>query len=71
MEKSIYQLAVEQMQPEEICHHESDLYLKVTPISRKLVDDYPHRGNVTMFHSNGEMWFEVPFMYDPFWSRKI
>ena len=70
MEKSIYQMALERMQPEEIDHHESDLYLKVTPISRELIALYPYKRNVRTFGSEGAAWFDIPFAHDPFWSKR-
>jgi hypothetical protein len=53
-------------------NHRSDLYAKVTPESRVLVDAYEHRKNVTVFVSqvDGEPWYDIPFAFDPFWERK-
>lgn len=55
----------------EISHHESDLYVKVTPESRAIVEDYEFRCNVTAFRSrvDGELWYDVPFAFDPFWIK--
>lgn len=42
--------------------HESDLYFLVTPETQEIVDNYEFRTSVTTFRSEGEMWFEAPFM---------
>lgn len=53
-------------------HHESDLYAKVTPESRGIINDYKFKCNVTTFYSqiDHELWFEIPFEFDPFWDNK-
>lgn len=54
--------------------HESDLYVKVTPESQEIVDNYVFKDNVKKFKSEkepvGEMWFDIPFAYAPFWDKK-
>ena len=55
-------------------NHESDLYVKVTPESQKIVNDYEFKSNVTKFHSQIEgegMYFDIPFAFDPFWDKKL
>lgn len=71
MDKSIHQKAVEQMQPNEIDNHQSDLYLKVTDVSKKLVDEYKFKNNVKTFRSGIVhcQWYDIPFAYDPFWAK--
>lgn len=67
---NIYERAVESMPQNEIDHHYSDLYLKVTPISKKLVDEYEWRGNVTVFRDQieGKLWYEIPFAFTPYYE---
>lgn len=62
---SILELAMQQMPPEEIDHWQSDLYLKKTPVSDKLVADYEWKNQVTVFRDNidNELWYEIPFAY--------
>ena len=69
--KSIYAQAVKLMAQNEIDHHASDLYLKVTPISRELVDQYEWRQNVTTFRDQieGKLWYEIPFAFTPYWEN--
>lgn len=53
--------------------HESDLYAKVTPDSKRILADYEHKSNVRQFQSqiDKEMWFDIPFAFDPFWANRI
>ena len=62
---NILELAQQQMKPEEIDHHQSDLYLKKTPISDKLIANYRWKNSVTTFRDNidNELWYEIPFAY--------
>ena len=68
---TIYQLAVSEMQPNEVSSHESDLYLKCTPVSENLVSNYEFKQNVQKFRSNidGSMWFDIPFANDLYWTQ--
>ena len=70
MESSIY----EEMKAVgiEIGHHESDLYAKVTPESERIVAGYRFRRQVNRFISNidNELWFDIPFAFNPFWENK-
>lgn len=62
---NIHELAAERMRPEEIDHHESDLYLKVTPVSQELVAQYDFKNLVTIFIDNIDhvLWYEIPFAW--------
>jgi hypothetical protein len=66
---TIYQLLKSAGQ--ELESHESDLYVKITDDSIKIVNNYKFRNNVTSFISkiDGEPWFDIPFAFDPFWER--
>lgn len=53
--------------------HESDLYAKVTPESRRILAEYglsPTVSMTTVFISqiDGERWYDLPFRFDPFWA---
>lgn len=57
-------------------NHETDLYVKVTPESRKIVERYGFRSNVTTFRNQrppnvGELWFDIPFAYIPEWEKRM
>ena len=53
-------------------NHESDMYAIVNDASRAIVGEYEYMGQVTQFRSevDGEMWFDIPFAFDPFWEKK-
>lgn len=55
-----------------IDNHESDLYAKVTPESKAIVDKYEHKSNVRAFlaEDGSGAWFDIPLAYDPFWEAK-
>ena len=68
--KQLCDLAHERMLPEEIAHHGcgnglDDLYLKVTPVSKELVDQYEFKCNVTTFvdQIDHTLWYDIPFAY--------
>ena len=70
---NIYERAVKKMKPEEIDHWQTDLYLKVTPVSQKLVEEYDYKNQVSIFESNlGDgLWYDIPFAYTPEWERRL
>jgi len=55
----------------EIDHHESDLYVPVTKETQAFLAQFPEM-SVTMFTSliDNKLWFDIPFMYEPFWPKK-
>lgn len=70
----IYEKTVERMKPEDIDHHESDLYLRVDQISKKIVKECPS-ACVSTFKSaheedKGVLWYDIAFAYTPFWQEK-
>lgn len=56
----------------EYSNHESDLYVPVNEITKKIVEEYQFRGNVSTFVSNidGKLWYDIPFAYLPYWDKK-
>ena len=52
------------MKEKDFDRHESDLYVRGTPISEKFLDTYPFKSQVTRFIDNieGVPWFEFPFV---------
>lgn len=58
--------------PEEISHWVNDLQCKVTPQTTALVEDYAFAHLITQFKSpiDGEMWYEIPFAYKPWWDTE-
>jgi hypothetical protein len=53
-------------------HHESDLYVPVNATTRKVLEAYEYRENVTVFASqiDGKLWYDIPFAYDPAWAAR-
>jgi len=58
-------------------HHESDLYFPVTPTSTAILAQYPAwKASATTFviqpeHADrGQLWYDVPFAYDPYWYEQ-
>lgn len=51
----------------DIDHHASDLYIRVTPESRKLIDRFQYSHMVTTFIDNIDhvRWYDLPFCCDP------
>lgn len=56
----------------EIDSHESDLYVPVNEVTKKLVENYEFSRNVTTFVSqiDNKSWYDVPFGYIPYWEEK-
>lgn len=73
--KTLLHLARELMKPEEIATYEStgsDLFLKVTPISQKLIEQYDFKENAKKFidNINHEPWYEIPFANTDWWESR-
>lgn len=67
----VYEIAAANMDPEHIDHHESDLYLQVNSASTIIVNALDNRALLSTFRSNiepRELWYELPFCYNPFWA---
>lgn len=64
---NIYFEALKVMPLSDIDHasFSSDLYLRVTPESRRLVSQYDFKNQVTTFKDNIEhdLWYEIPFAF--------
>lgn len=71
MNTDIYTAALQALPPEDIDHHETDLYLRVTEASKRLVSEYAYRQHVTTFKDNieGQLWYDIPFAYTPAWTE--
>ena len=73
--KKLLQNAKTLMKPEEICCYcesTSDLYLKVTDVSKALIEQYDFKENVTKFIDDidHELWYEIPFANTDWWERR-
>lgn len=63
--KELYDKIIKEVSPEYIDHYYSDLYVKVTPISTALIEQYENKFMVSKFVDNIEhkLWYEIPFGY--------
>jgi hypothetical protein len=55
----------------EIDNHESDMYVPNNETTRKIVEEYEYKCNVTTFKSaiDGTPWLDIPFSFDPWWDE--
>lgn len=69
---TIYKKALATIPEKDIAHHESDLYLRKTPETEKLIDEYKFKNNVSVFRDaiDHVLWYEVPFAYEPFFIER-
>lgn len=76
--KTLYQRLVEVMKPEDIDHHYSDLYVRKTKESKRIINEYFAEHGleiglfVSIFVSNMPprcLWYDIGFAYDPFWEE--
>jgi len=50
--------------------HESDLYVLDTPEARALLAKHGKQGSGFVSQIDRRRWLDVPFAYDPFWTKK-
>ena len=66
----IYDIAVKVLPKEDIDHHNSDLYLRKTPLSDELVNRLTTKVLLTTFRgTDGYIWYELPFCFTPYWEN--
>lgn len=81
MNETLYERLFKAIKLEDIDHHASDLYVRVTDESTRIVQEYADElydelgveFEFSTFHSNispHELWFDLPFEYTPYWYRK-
>lgn len=60
---NICEMAFQTMPKEDIAHWQSDLYLRVTPQSTALVNDFDFKHFVTTFIDQIDhvLWYDIPF----------
>lgn len=77
-EKSLYEALLSSGYPkEDIFNHESDMYVYVTPLTTRLVEEFwPDDGMRELFvkkfkdNVTGSHMYDVAFAYDPYWKDK-
>lgn len=67
----IYNMAVQNMNPKDIDHWCSDLYLRVNDVSKHLVNEYRFKNLVSTFidQIDGVLWYDIPFAFLPYYSN--
>jgi len=62
---NIYQEALKRIPENDIDHHASDLYLRKTPETEKLIQEYKYKNLVSTFVDNIDhvVWYDIPFAY--------
>lgn len=68
--QSLYEQTVN-IPDSDIDHWNSDLYLRKTPETETLIDGYEYKNQVTTFvdEIDGDVWYDIPFAYDPEWEH--
>lgn len=64
--------------PEEVDHHESDLYVFVNPLTTQIIEawcaakNYARHLYCPIFRDqiSGKLMYDCAFAFDPFWERK-
>jgi hypothetical protein len=70
-DKSLYQQVVEAEVEHD--HHESDLYVEDTEVSRAILSQFPVSRRFSSGFTDqvtGKPWIDIPFAYEPFWKEK-
>ena len=70
MAKSFYQTLKRLVPASYLDHHESDLYVRDTPIARLVIRQFGRESSGFTSKVDGQRWLDVPFAYEPFWNKK-
>ena len=70
MAKTFYQTLKGLMPASFLDHHESDLYVRDTPIARLVIRQFGRESSAFTSKVDGQRWLDVPFAYEPFWDKK-
>lgn len=64
----IYDAAKAILPEKDIDHHQSDLYIRITPESKKLIEKLQPKTLLSTFRDqiDGDFWYDLPFCYTPF-----
>ena len=69
----LYKALIDALPADQIDHHESDLYVKATDVSMKIVRDAGighHMYEMFRDQITGTLWIDLYFQYSPFWEEK-
>jgi hypothetical protein len=70
MAKSFYETIKGLVPASFIDHHESDLYVRDTPLVRAIVRQFGRESRGFTSDVDGQRWLDIPFAYEPFWEKK-
>jgi hypothetical protein len=56
--------------PDQLDHHESDLYVLDTPVARLVIRQFGRESTGFISQIDKKRWLDVPFAYEPFWEKK-
>lgn len=70
--EELWQAVSRELPEGDIDHWQSDLYVRLTHTSEKVIERFMPFGSdeYSLFKSGGSYWFEIPFGYIPYWSEK-
>ena len=66
----LYDIVKRELPADHIDHHESDLYVKCTPESRKIIQGSGIWHEVFIDQLTHSYWYDIPFCYSPFWAER-
>lgn len=71
--ENICELAMKLLPAEDIDHHATDLYIRKTPESTKLINKMKNKSLLSTFIDNIDhvVWYELPFCYSPAWEERL
>lgn len=70
MAKSLYETLKGLLPANYIDHHESDLYVRHTPLTVSIVRQFGANSSTFTSKVDGHRWLDIPFAYAPFWAKK-
>lgn len=65
---SLYTDLIEAGQP--VSNWQSDLYCPVNAVTRELLAKHQLKASTFTSNKDGQLWYDVPFMFDPYWDRR-
>lgn len=69
----IYGVVIKELDSKDIDHHASDLYVRKTPESTKIINRLSKKSLLSTFKSNidGDIWYDLPFCYTPYFNESL
>ena len=69
----IYDVVIKELDSKDIDHHASDLYVRKTPESTKIINKLSNKRLLSTFRDNidGDIWYDLPFCYTPYFNESL